>query len=62
MYGIFFNCQTNFSLCLFSAPLVTVRRCAQCQENGLQDFTTMTSFQMHHCDICESFLWDFDGK
>jgi len=22
----------------------------------------MMSFQMHHCDICESFLWDHDGN
>jgi len=49
------------SLC-FIAPLVTVRRCAQCKETGHEKFTTLTSFQMHHCDICESFLWDHDGK
>jgi len=44
------------------APFVTVRRCNQCKEIGHEQFTTAQSFKLHQCQICESFLWDHEGR
>eukprot|EP00794_Sanderia_malayensis_P015084 gene15084-16640_t len=44
-----------------SAPLVTIRRCNQCKDQGLENFASISSF-ISPCEICESFLWDHTGR
>ena len=42
------------------APLVTIRRCNECKDKGLDNFASLSSY-ISPCDICESFLWDHTG-
>ena len=50
-----------FILFLIAAPLVTIRRCSECKNKGLDNFASISSY-ISPCDICESFLWDHTGR
>ena len=61
LWGIFIKLNAYLRCYLFIAPLVTIRRCNECKEKGLDNFASISSY-ISPCDICESFLWDHTGQ